>query len=389
MNEDIISEYLKELQTPFAIKQDNLYYIELRKKLKIVIDLLTEMDVEEAIIHDADNFRNRVLNLLREYFKGHVYSAQASMISMVNDFIKAGEPFVSGILDCEVIPKPETEPQKLENIQWFKARLDAPEDGYTSDDMRHVPFNQREILPTYRYSMPGIPCFYLGNTSYDCWIEMGKPSIDRFYVSPVRLKKDFKIFCLATSVRDIVESYYDVKKKQDTFKIRVDGEMLKLYIRRLMLMIASSFRIKQDGRNFKSEYVIPQLIMLACSNKGLDGLISYTVKASNEVFSRVCGQNLTLFAKYPKNKFDPKGDYSDIMDDIEIFDAYGMASFEQLEPAAREEISMLNIENDTEHYKKVGSFRYQFDYSNTKFCLFDRFLFGTWDKYKTVNTEGK
>lgn len=274
INDDNVKKYLEELQAPFSIEKDKLYYIELRKKLKTVIELLEELGADKEVIHDAENFRNRVLNLLREYFKGHAYSAQASMISMVNEFIKAGRPFVSGILDCEVIPKPKMEPQRLENIQWFKARLDAPEDGYSSDDMRHVPFEKRELLPTYRYSMPGIPCFYLGNTSYDCWIEMGKPSIDRFYVSPVRLKKDFKVFCLATSVSDIVESYYDEEQECDSFRIKVTGDALKLYIHRFMLMIASSFRIKQAGRNFKSEYVIPQLIMLACSNKGLDGLIS-------------------------------------------------------------------------------------------------------------------
>ena len=207
--------------------------------------------------------------------------------------------------------------------------------------------------------------------------------MNRFFVSPITLKKDFKIFCLATSVYDIVD--YDViDNKRQNYRIELDPDKLQHYIHRLMLMIASSFRVKQENRTFKSEYVIPQLIMLACNNQGLDGVVSYTVKSTHEVFSRVCGINLTLFAKYPKDKFDPDLKHSDIMSDVSVFDAYCMADYQQLGLATKaeyEDKARHNIDN-SKYIKAIGSFRYQFDYRETQFYHFDKFLYGYWKEHE-------
>lgn len=353
---------------PFVIQYDNQYYSALLKSLKAVIDLLVEFQIEKSAIHDAEIFRDRLMNILRKYFKGQIYSSQSMMISIIREFIKAGEPFVSGVEECSIIPRTDT------TIQWFKARRDAPEDGFSSEEMKHVPFDQREKVSTDRFSMPGLPCFYLGNTTYDCWLEMGKPAADRFYVSPVRLKKDFKVFCLASSIFDIIGIVREGKNKGD-FRLLIEPKDLKLYVHRLMLMIASSYRVKQGGRNFKSEYVIPQMIMLACNALKLDGVVSYTVKASSEVFSRVCGINLALFAKYPNNRFNAKLKHSNIMDDVELSEAFCMAMFDHLSPAEKRVAYNTMEAGDSESIKNIGTFYYQFDYRQTDFYDFDNYLF--------------
>ena len=40
---------------------------------------------------------------------------------------------------------------------------------------------------SYRFSIPGITSLYLGNTSYACWIEMGRSAEHDFNVSSVVL----------------------------------------------------------------------------------------------------------------------------------------------------------------------------------------------------------
>ena len=61
---------------------------------------------------------------------------------------------------------------------WFRARLFDDKWEHTFRDMFHIPLNRREIVKTQRYSAPGYPCLYLGNTVYSCWEEMHRPHFD-------------------------------------------------------------------------------------------------------------------------------------------------------------------------------------------------------------------
>ena len=70
--------------------------------------------------------------------------------------------------------------------------------------------------------------------------------------------------------------------------------MFKSYI----LSQVTSFVVKEERRNFKSEYIISQLITLACKSNNFAG-ISYISKrvSSNEFGHNIC-MNLALFIPY-------------------------------------------------------------------------------------------
>ena len=68
----------------------------------------------------------------------------------------------------------------------------------------------------------------------------------------------------------------------------------------LMLTIATSYRIKEAGRTFKSEYIISQSIMMACKRLGYDGVAYYSKRVSDEIFA-FCAINLALFVDYKVN----------------------------------------------------------------------------------------
>jgi hypothetical protein len=67
----------------------------------------------------------------------------------------------------------------------FKARKaklgEAP--PTSREDMFHIPFEKRQLVKDQRYSIHGIPSIYLGSSIYDCYLELGKPSLDEFWVS--------------------------------------------------------------------------------------------------------------------------------------------------------------------------------------------------------------
>lgn len=110
-----------------------------------------------------------------------------------------------------------------------------------ADDLFHIPFNQRDIIKTQRFSAPGYPCLYLGTSIYGCWEEMGRPLFDLCMTSRFELLKErLYLFCL-------------VFPEQSRFKI--DETLLKL-----PLILACMIDVENKEAIFKPEYIIPQLV---------------------------------------------------------------------------------------------------------------------------------
>ncbi len=84
--------------------------------------------------------------------------------------------------------------------------------------MLHIPFCNRELVSTQRFSVPGVPCLYLGTTSYVCWLEMDKPQDNIFNVSAFELPENLNILNLVIDhhlinrqIQAIVENNEDEK----------------------------------------------------------------------------------------------------------------------------------------------------------------------------------
>ena len=124
---------------------------------------------------------------------------------------------------------------------FYRARLN---DGsvHSIKDMFHIPNNRRRIVKTQRFSMPGYPCLYLGNTVFDCWQEMGRPSFDDLMFSGFKTVDEFSLFDLR------------IPDENDFSK-----EKLEKTLKRMIFVIACQFKVKELKAQFKPEYIIPQL----------------------------------------------------------------------------------------------------------------------------------
>lgn len=60
-----------------------------------------------------------------------------------------------------------------------------------------------------------------------------------------------------------------------------------------MLDIATSYRVKEVNRTFKSEYIISQSIMMACKKLGYSGVAYYSKRVDDIAFAR-CAINLAF-----------------------------------------------------------------------------------------------
>lgn len=144
------------------------------------------------------------------------------------------------------------------------------------------------------------------------------------------------------------------------------------WIKLLVLMIATSYRVKETGRTFKSEYIISQSIMMACKKRGYHGVAYFSKRVEDEMFA-FCAINLALFADYEKGK-----DYGKICSHMKIDEPLNYQLFKQLSPPATYERYALRV-CQTPHITNINGYRRQYSYRETEFYRFDEHLFGRWE----------
>ncbi len=353
---------------PFLIKSDNQYFSELKNKLNELVDELYLCGADSDILDVARRYRDRITSSIDFYYKGDIIKSQTIINDLINEFPDDNEYAISGINTG--IAFPGYSQDNLE-VQFFRARLNDRVVDYPARQMLHIPFSKREIVKSERFSIPGLPCLYLGNSSYVCWIEMGRPADFQFNVSPVVLDNTQKVFNLAVSIED-----FKLYQKLDNFKVDISlvkNEVITL-LKLVILNMCTSYKIQDIERNFKSEYIVSQMIMLACKNRGLDGVAYFSKQVSSEIFASIVGVNLALFANY-----NGEDDFSKICEHIEIGDSFNYSMYKQLLPSLKYKDYNLRIDASP-YINNIGTFDRQFPYKETEFYDFDKYLFANWNR---------
>lgn len=362
----------KKFVAPFEINYDNQYLPELKKLLDLFVDELKKCGAEDSVISVAKRYRTQIVNSIELYYQGNIIDAQSTINELINDFHNDSIA-ISHVNDSIAFP-PSQEGEKSE-VQFFRARLADNITDFPAQNMLHIPFSKREIVKSERFSIPGLPCLYLANSTYTCWIEMGCPADHRFNVSPVVLDNTQQIFNLTVSIRDVAN--FSIVKNQDSEQA---NEQLIILIKLLMLAMGTSFKVKcGNDRNFKSEYILPQMIMLACKQRKLDGITYYSKQVTDDIFAQVVGVNLVLFACY-----NGEEELSDICKHIEIGDSFNYSMFKQLMPSLLYKSYNLRILNSP-YITNIGTFERQFPYRETLFFEFDQYLFANWNRNLSDN----
>lgn len=341
----------KDLYAPFVIDNDAAYLDDLREKYRIVQSRAEKAGADQESIRIINRFGREIVKAVEYYYDADLTESNAIITALVSDI--GNNPFaVTSLSDSYAFPG-----NKNQELQLFRCRKGDLSKGYNALDLLHLPCKLRAKTGNYRFSIPGNPSFYLSNSSYGCWIEAGFPPDNDFNVSPVVLDGKQKIFNLAVSIRD----YHCLNE----FEVERVHCWLKLY----MLTIASSYKIKEQGRTFKSEYVISQAIMMACKKLGYDGVAYYSKRVSDEIFA-LCAINLALFVHY-------EGEYSSIVKHMKIDDPFNFTLFRCLKSSLKyRDYELRSVR--TGFTTNIGSYDRQYPYRETEFLDFDKFLFATW-----------
>lgn len=169
------------------------------------------------IMQRIDDTDKRIRKILSAFLRGNHQDALAMtremMKSMTMDRMKPGRPMYK----CR------------ENNRLFPL---------SKNEMFHIPFEKRDLVGNQRYSLSGLPCLYLGGSSYICWEELGRRDFNTSNYCGYSLKQAVNMF-------DMLLPISITKEHQ---------------IRRVVLILSCSLAAKRESI-FKPEYILPQCLL--------------------------------------------------------------------------------------------------------------------------------
>ncbi|MDQ0361521.1 hypothetical protein [Breznakia pachnodae] len=262
-------ERISDFEIPIMYDSDSKFESILREKLDLYSNFVGNLKIDSKIRKSVALDCKQIPKIINYYLKADVAKAIRSTKTILDKF-KHNSLFFT---------KYENAHKSINNISYssylFKGRVES-NTKITEEGMFHIPFNQREIIKSQRYSIPGIPCIYLGESSYTVWRELGEPAEELLNVCIFELEKSLKLINLAYSSNDILELNNAISETN----IQKINEILKIY----PLIIACSMKNEKSDRNFKVEYIFPQLIMMNLEHLNCDGIVYH----SNKVGSSFC-----------------------------------------------------------------------------------------------------
>lgn len=286
-------QYKESLQEAFEVYNDwvSQYEEQILQQALMLAGRSELLEGWTSVNESIQNTERLILSAIDEYYGGKINHAQNTIFQILSELIaNDSQNFLVSDIDKSyatrmVAPFPELHSKVIdyekeyelmnhEELTFFRARV-SHVDGF--QDMLHIPLSQRDAISTQRFSVPGTPCLYLGTSSYDVWRELDRPAYCNFNVSALKIKpqaqrQPIKILNLINS------SYFMYGLVGIPTKESITRKTVDLLCQQLQIwpfVCATSFKVKNSAKNFRSEYIISHLIMMSLQQLGIDG-VAYT-----------------------------------------------------------------------------------------------------------------
>ena len=220
------------------------YYLKLIVKLED--SLVEELRPNFPIIHEL------ISNL-----KQTAYFYYTGQVSKSHFWFKNGMDLIKQFLWLEKTDLVLIQTEKNEQIlkkYYYKSRLSYGK-GFSKNQMFIRPFEQRENIETYRYSIPGLPCLYLSNSIYGNWTELNCPDINSLQTSRFEISTEIKKLHFEMDFSFFWKSRFLKNQKI------LDNDFLIRYLTYFPIHLLCNIKVKNRDSIFKPEYMFPQLIM--------------------------------------------------------------------------------------------------------------------------------
>lgn len=206
-----------------------------------------------------------VLQAMGEYFQGFPHRAYTT----IDRAIQSAQPHFDRL--CS----PHDLSASLKFLYRARTGSAVP---LTKGQLFHIPFDERDKVGPQRYSVPGLPCLYLGGSLYICWEELQRPDLHRLHVSRFAAVDNAGLRVLDFGYRPALMA---AMIADNLATINAGGSLADFALAYGVcwpLLAACSIRVKERDEPFKPEYVIPHLILQWITNtKKLDGVRYFSV----------------------------------------------------------------------------------------------------------------
>jgi hypothetical protein len=243
------------------------------RKLGDYLDSISALKNQSILLTDDVKVIGAICNDLKtalgKYLEGLPEAAFNELKSSMHRIEKSNlEPLIDGV---------GPEPMSL-----FKMRLGSSNRMFSRDEMFHIPFENRGLVKTNRYSIPGLPCVYLGETTLTCWEEMGKPDLNTTHTSlflPAKTLTYFDISIPPAAIADHLVMHLRLNFGKDLSELY---GIVRTYLVLWPLIACCSIRVLNPDNAFKPEYIISQLLLqwIQQSEK-YDGVSYFSTKIDN------------------------------------------------------------------------------------------------------------
>jgi hypothetical protein len=165
----------------------------------------------------------------------------------------------------------------------YRFRVDPPSYAFARPDLFHIPFDKRHKVAAQRYSFPGVPCLYFGETTFVCWEEMKRPPFSNVWMSAFKLVQDQTLRLLNFAYRPRMAASHISDRGPGLENAPKAQKWFASYLRTWPLLAACSFQARHPGSPFIIEYVLPQLLLRwILDNKDVDGIRYFSTHLTHE-----------------------------------------------------------------------------------------------------------
>jgi hypothetical protein len=213
------------------------------------ITLLKRYAFDPDIVTKVCSFKEKYKMMLELYYQGKHSKAYACFEDAITKLI----PGIDLLL------------QKVTDTDYFRTRIVPVEQMdicYEKREMWHIPFDKRELVKTERYSFPGVPCLYMGASSYACWVELNRPKFNAIQVAYIKPKEKAKssyfldISMLPIRFKKLIDENNDVRYSVNDYALICP------------IVALCSVKVCNESDWFKPEYIFPQFFMEYILDKG-------------------------------------------------------------------------------------------------------------------------
>lgn len=250
MGEGNYISFLEDLEKKFPIPQPYIYETEdFSKKLD---DVLNEFEafcggfgvfncegihVDTKII--ISKLSKTIITSIKEYLWGSTNSAH--------------QQFLEGFKNDKILQLFDEQLFLEKPIHLFKLRKNENH-PFQKNEIFHISYQERRKSSTCRFSIPGTPTLYLGDSLKLCYEEVRKEKFNLMDYSA-------SIFCTKMPYK-IIEMLRPVDFKKKFIANRYNSLYLSRYIAVFPLILACTFQTSPPhDHTFKPEYIIPQMFM--------------------------------------------------------------------------------------------------------------------------------